>query len=129
MKNYDYAFFSEPNLSKNEYRTNLQKVCICTLSVGKRFDTHRIWETLYSGSIPIVKRHYTFEYLDNLPVLYIDNYKDLYGLDLEQFITEFDDKKYNYEKLFLNYWIKLFDSNNADIKRDIKKVFLYLYIF
>ena len=25
LKNYDYAFFSEPNLSKNEYRTNLQK--------------------------------------------------------------------------------------------------------
>ena len=47
------------------------------------------------------KKHYAFEYLDNLPVLYIDNYKDLYGLDLEQFITEFDDKKYNYEKLFL----------------------------
>ena len=55
---------------------------------GNGFDTHRIWETLYSGSIPIVKRHYAFEYLDNLPVLYIDNYKDLYGLDLEQFITE-----------------------------------------
>ena len=81
------------------------------------------------GSIPIVKRHYAFEYLDNLPVLFIDNYKDLYSLDLEKFITEFDDKKYNYDKLFLDYWIKLFDGNNSSINRDIKKLNFFISLY
>ncbi len=130
LKNFDNAFFSEPNLSKDEYKTNLQKFAFVLCPWGNGFDTHRIWEALYSGSIPIVKRHYAFEYLDDLPVLFINDYTDLYNLDLEQYINEFDDKQYNYDKLFLNYWIELFECNNTNIKRDIKKInFLISFYF
>ena len=53
LKEYENAIFSEPNLSKNDYKLNLQKFAFVLCPWGNGFDTHRIWESLYSGSIPI----------------------------------------------------------------------------
>ena len=40
---------------------------------GNGIDTHRLWETLYMGSIPIVKRHTALEEFSDLPILFIDD--------------------------------------------------------
>lgn len=45
---------------------------------GHGFDTHRIWESLYSRRVPIMKRHPYFErLLEYFPVLWVDNWYDI----------------------------------------------------
>ena len=68
-----------------KYKHDLERFVFVLCPWGNGFDTHRIWETLYSGSIPVIKKHKTFEYLEGLPALFIDNYEDL--LDIVDFFS------------------------------------------
>ena len=60
---------------------NKYKFILCPL--GNGVDSHRIWETLYSGSIPIVLDKVTFKCLDGLPVIKLKSFR---GLKIEKII-------------------------------------------
>ena len=77
--NIESIIKGDPNLEKMKYKHDLERFVFVLCPWGNGFDTHRIWETLYSGSIPVIKKHKTFEYLEDLPALFIDNYEDLYN--------------------------------------------------
>lgn len=52
---------------------------------GNGLDCHRTWEALYLGAIPIVKRaSWPFAHLQ-LPVLVINEWEDLFSIDLNSF--------------------------------------------
>ena len=73
---------------------------------GNGVDTHRVWETVYSGNIPVTKKHHTFSTSIGLPIHFIPEYGDL---TLEKLTTFYDDIKGNknmYEKLDINFWIE-----------------------
>lgn len=114
LKESERVVISEPNLSKSEYKKDLEKFIFVLCPWGNGYDTHRIWETLYAGSIPIVKPHNTFEYLENLPVLFINDYKDLLNYDLDNFVEEFKVDNYDFEKLFIEYWISIINNENVN---------------
>jgi len=40
-------------------------------------DTHRLWESLYLRTIPIVKRCIGMEDFNDLPILFIKNWEDI----------------------------------------------------
>ena len=40
-------------------------------------DTHRIWETLYMGSFPIVKKDINNWFYNKLPIFYINKWEDV----------------------------------------------------
>lgn len=44
---------------------------------GNGIDTHRLWETLYMGSIPIVKRGINTEFYKELPICYVDRWVEV----------------------------------------------------
>jgi hypothetical protein len=44
---------------------------------GNGIDTHRLWETLYMGSIPIVKRGINTEFYKDFPICYVDNWGEV----------------------------------------------------
>lgn len=73
---------------------------------GNGIDSHRIWETLYVGSIPIVKMEKGLEQFKDLPILFIDNWNDITEEYLKEKIDFFYNKEWNLEKLFFNYWKK-----------------------
>lgn len=72
---------------------------------GNGIDTHRLWETLYVGSIPIVKfdnnAHHMF--LD-LPILFVENWDCITEEFLFQKYNEFINKKWNMTKLKFEFW-------------------------
>ena len=120
LESSNKTFISEPNLSKLEYKEHLARFAFILCPWGNGYDTHRIWEALYSGSIPIVKNHSSFEYLKDLPVLIINDYQDLHEIDLDLFIKKFDIKDFNFDKLFIDYWIsKINDEESSNIKKVI----------
>jgi len=105
-----WALLKEPNLSLNEYKDDLSKSTFVLCPHGNGFDTHRLWETLYAGSIPIVKKHLTFKTLENLPVLFVDDFNEV---DYELLIktkNNIEQKSYDYSKLSLDYWVSIFNS-------------------
>ena len=80
---------------------------------GNGVDTHRIWETLYLGGIPIVLNSNVLNpLLTDLPVLMIRDWKEIYDKKfLETKWYEMQTKKYNFEKLKASFWIKSFCSS------------------
>lgn len=71
---------------------------------GNGIDTHRIWETLYIGSIPVVLLEEGLESFQDLPILFINNWNIVTKEFLESKISYFYNKIWNLEKLFFSYW-------------------------
>jgi hypothetical protein len=71
---------------------------------GNGEDTHRLWETLYVGSIPIVKKSINTLFYSDLPICYVDNWEQLadYNFLIEQ--KNILKSKTNLEMLDFDYW-------------------------
>jgi len=81
---------------------------------GNGIDCFRTWETIYLGSIPIVKRSRTTEQFSDLPILIVD---DLFNITLELLEEKYDEillKKDNLEKVKLSYWNKIFKESRNE---------------
>ena len=102
----EWAKVDLPNLSLNEYKRNLENSSFVLCPWGNGFDTHRVWESLYSGAIPITINHITYGYLEDLPVIFVDNFENLSKQFLEESIQNLSKNEYNFEKLYMDYWIK-----------------------
>ena len=90
-------------VAENVKRLAQYKWCICP--EGNGVDTHRLWEAMYLGCVPIVLRspfidalmHYTG---GELPIYVIDAWSDLTNLNFPNFEPFFRDK-------MMNKWLKL----------------------
>jgi hypothetical protein len=77
---------------------------------GNGLDCHRTWEALCLGCIPIVKTSKIDKLYEDLPVLIVNDWVDITTNLLEETITEFKNKNFNYNKLTLKYWIDMINS-------------------
>ena len=72
---------------------------------GNGMDCHRTWEALCLGCIPIVRAPNFRKMFEDLPVLIVDKWSEVNSELLLKTIDEFKQRKLNYEKLSLKYWI------------------------
>lgn len=109
---YDWAFktkfvtVDDPNLSYVEYLKKIKQHKFILSPRGNGLDCHRTWEILKMKRVPILKREGRLETLyENLPVLFVDDWEDLCGFDLELMYQNysFDNQQY----LWFNYWSNL----------------------
>lgn len=87
--------------------TNWKKMCeyVFVLSpFGVGMDCHRTWEALCLGCIPIVCAPNFKNLFDELPVLIVNDWKEINETLLNTTISIFKEKKFNYKKLTLEYW-------------------------
>ena len=61
---------------------------------GYGVDTHRLWETLYMGSIPIVKKNFGYEDFYDLPICFIDDWNQINEEFLEKEKIRINNTKY-----------------------------------
>ena len=83
---------------------------------GNGIDTHRMWEALYLGTIPVVQRHPALDSFSDLPILFVD---DLGGLNpglLEREYERINAAKWNTEKLFLPWWRDRLESAKSSLR-------------
>ena len=83
---------------------------------GNGIDTHRIWETLYMGSIPVVKyEEYTHSLFRDLPILFIENWSEISDVFLHNKYEEYNKKNWNLDKLKIDFWknfiLKKYNNN------------------
>jgi hypothetical protein len=93
------------------YETYCELVSECRFSccpMGGGYDTLRFWETLLVGTIPIVKKHPFYEviklYYPTLPMVIVDDWKDILELDLSEDLYEQHMTNANVDCLSLSYW-------------------------
>ncbi len=111
FQNFNWATIDKKILDFNEYQDNLKNHKFVLCPWGNGVDTHRIWEALYSGSIPVIKDHITFKCLKSLPVIFIDDFKNLNHDYLIDKSKELEPISNGDEFLNLKYWIKKVRNN------------------
>jgi len=100
------GFKKNNNKPWNEYMEELSSYKFALSPKGNGIDCHRTWECLYLGVIPIVEKSIVMNNFIELPILIVDNYDIITKQFLEEKYIEFQNKKYNYDKLNINYWKK-----------------------
>jgi len=99
--------------SIQRYWEELSKACFIISPKGNGVDCHRIWESLYLKSVPVVQKHPTFDQFNDLPILFIDDWSQVTFEFLKKNLNIFD--KFNdsnsLEKLKISYWKKIITKN------------------
>ncbi len=72
---------------------------------GAGFDCFRTWEALVLGCIPIVKRLPMNDIFQDLPVIEVDNWRQINSGYLQECLSKIQEQTFNYEKLTSQYWI------------------------
>lgn len=73
---------------------------------GNGLDTHRLWETLYVGSYPIVKSSPLDPLYTNLPVIVVDRWEDLDEQFLREKYEELSARTdYEWERLTIDFYL------------------------
>ncbi len=117
MKHKEFVYFDEYSNNPVSYIEKLSKYKFILCPWGNGIDTYRLWETLFSGSVPVVKYHYAYENFKKLPIIFYENIEDL-TLD---FLVENEKNinlNYSKELLTVNFWI----NKNIKITENIRKV-------
>lgn len=97
---------------------NSCKYTICPW--GNGYDTHRIWESIYLKSIPVTRNHIAYRQFQDLPIIFIENWKKL---DLDYLEEEASNLNYyNLEKLDLDYWENSINKVKIDSKNTYVKI-------
>jgi len=89
------------------------KFMICPRGCG--IDSYRIWDCIHMGCIPIVEKYDGYKEFFDLPILFIDNWREI-----EHFTEEYLNNKweemlqinYNYHKLRFSYWTNLISNSH-----------------
>ena len=74
-------------------------------------DCHRTWEALALGCVVIVKQSPICTVFEDLPVLIVDEWRDIDASLLNKTLTDFSKKKFNMDKLTLKYWMTKMHSH------------------
>ncbi len=71
---------------------------------GNGMDTHRTWETLYMGSIPIEKRNLNNRFYTDLPICFVDDWGQMTKNFLDSEFDRIKNQKWNFKMLTFEYW-------------------------
>jgi hypothetical protein len=71
---------------------------------GAGLDCHRTWEALLLGCIPIVKEAKLNDLFSDLPVIVVQDWKQINAEFLSKVLMQMNRKSFNLEKLTMTYW-------------------------
>lgn len=109
FKNKAWVSVEEPENSlygRQRFLENARNHSFVLCPRGNGIDTHRLWETLYMGSIPIVIRDIAHSGWTDLPILFVDSWEEVSEERLQKELVRFQNTHWNMEKLLIRYWIQ-----------------------
>ena len=78
-------------------------------------------------SIPIVKKHTTFNNLKDLPIFFVNDFKELTEEKLKEFLLSLESSEsFNKEKLNVNYWENIVnkEKNKALLDTNLEQLII-----
>ena len=106
LKDKPWVTWRPHGVSFKDYISNVYNHCFVISPQGNGIDCHRTWETLYMGSIPIVKRSHLTEFFSALPILIVEDWSVITEELLSIVYDEIKSRDYDYSKLTLSFWEK-----------------------
>lgn len=99
-------------LPRTQTWRNMTEFAFVLSPFGNGMDCHRTWEALLCGCIPIVRSSVFNELFEGLPVLIVEKWSDislqLLVITLADFKDKREKKEFNYDKLELSYYTRMF---------------------
>lgn len=89
---------------------------------GNGIDTHRMWEALYMGTIPVVQRHPALEAFADLPILFVDDLSIPDQRSLEREFARLTSGAWNLDKLFLPWWQERLGVARSNLQRSSARI-------
>lgn len=117
-QNASFIDWEEPNLSLESFFDKVLDYKMIVCPAGNGLDTHRLWEALYCNRIPItfkVANYKLYEVYNKLPIILLENHKDLMDHKLlQQKYLECINKKYDLSILDINFFINKIQKENHE---------------
>lgn len=85
---------------------------------GNGVDTHRMWEVLLAGAIPVVKRSQAMEPFSDLPILFVDDFREVTKELLEKAATAIQIPKELPSVMKESFWAEVIRSKQGNIHGD-----------
>ena len=108
FKDRDYVTIGETVNTLNgriEFLREIKAHVFVLCPRGNGIDTHRLWETLYMGSIPILRRDIAYMDFIDLPICFIDDWNEINPSFLQKEKERIVSQTWNMDKLKIGYWI------------------------
>ena len=87
------------------YYDDLRKHRFVLCPRGNGIDTHRMWETIYAGRIPIVLRSINTSFYEDYPILIVDDYRQITENMLQSQYEKISNMKFDIDKLTVEWWL------------------------
>lgn len=91
---------------RTAFLTDLRNHSFVLCPRGNGVDTHRLWETLYMGSIPIVRKDVAHSDWTDLPILFVSSWDEVTEDRLRAEEVRIRSSTWNLKKLHVGYWIE-----------------------
>ncbi len=103
--------------SSQEFLERVSRAKYVLCPQGNGLDTHRVWETLLLGSIPILKHNELDPLYSDLPILFVNDWSEVSEELLQRRYAELKNGSYNFEKLMADYWLKLINPEKWNVEK------------
>ena len=114
--NKDFVI-STNNSEMAKYRDDLEKYKYVLCPPGNGIQTHRLWEAMYFGSIPVVKDSILYKNFKKLNIIFVDNFKNIKVNELEKNINN---QPIHYKQFFKEYYEAIFTKEyNQQLNKHI----------
>jgi hypothetical protein len=99
--------YSADDIGYMNYVRGLRSHLFCLAPRGNGIDTHRMWESLYAGCIPIVQKARALRDFNELPIFFVDRWEDACDESVLKDVRDrYYQKKWDLRKLTLSYWFQ-----------------------
>lgn len=115
----DAVTWAAPGLDSGAYARTLASHRFVLCPAGNGTDTHRMWEALYAGTVPVVESHPALDAFRDLPILFVDSLYAVERGQLEAVYSKMLGRGWNCKKLFLPWWRERFESARRNVDRRI----------
>lgn len=103
--NSDLLFLEPKFTPRFQSHINQSQYAFVISPLGNGLDCHRTWEALILGCVPIVRKSdLCMDVYDKLPILIVEEWKDVTFKLLHQYIQTYDCNNYDFNKLYCSYW-------------------------
>jgi len=97
----DFFFFEENKIDNLDYLKKINMFKYVLTPWGNGIDSHRVWETLYAESYPLIPKHYNFYLIFESENYLIKRFNNLSNVNLA---NNFLNYEINHEILNICYW-------------------------
>jgi hypothetical protein len=103
-------YYEPSSIPRRQMCKNITNYAFVVSPFGHGFDCIRTFEALVLGCILIMKKSFLDIIYEDLPVLIVNEWSDINESLLHNTLISYSNKKFNYEKLKMEYWINLINS-------------------